>query len=136
MQKIVLLLSMIFCHIVDDYYLQGWLASAKQKKWWEENAPAKLYKHDYIIALAEHAFSWTFMIHIPLFIIMILSNQYINTSPFIEIFIFNWFVHAVTDDEKANKKTINLITDQIIHIIQIFITWIIYISIRVRKISL
>ena len=31
--KIVILFTMIFCHIVDDYYLQGWLASAKQKTW-------------------------------------------------------------------------------------------------------
>lgn len=29
--KIFILFTMIFCHIVDDYYLQGWLASAKQK---------------------------------------------------------------------------------------------------------
>lgn len=34
--KIVILFTMIFCHIVDDYYLQGWLASAKQKSWWEK----------------------------------------------------------------------------------------------------
>ena len=32
MNNIFLLILMIFCHIVDDYYLQGWLASAKQKK--------------------------------------------------------------------------------------------------------
>ena len=57
---VILLLSMIFCHIVDDYYLQGFLASAKQKSWWEKNLPNKLYKNDYIIALFEHAFSWTF----------------------------------------------------------------------------
>ena len=60
--KTILLLTMLFCHIVDDYYLQGWLASAKQKSWWEKNAPDKLYKNDYIMALCEHAFSWTFMI--------------------------------------------------------------------------
>lgn len=36
--KTILLLTMLFCHIVDDYYLQGWLASAKQKSWWEKNA--------------------------------------------------------------------------------------------------
>ena len=30
---ILLLPLMIFCHIVDDYYLQGWLASGKQRKW-------------------------------------------------------------------------------------------------------
>lgn len=33
--KILILFTMIFCHIVDDYYLQGWLASAKQKSWWK-----------------------------------------------------------------------------------------------------
>lgn len=32
-------LLMIFLHIIDDYKLQGWLASAKQKKYWKENAP-------------------------------------------------------------------------------------------------
>lgn len=30
-KKIVVLFCMIFCHLLDDYYLQGWLASAKQK---------------------------------------------------------------------------------------------------------
>ena len=59
---------MLFCHIVDDYYLQGWLASAKQKKWWEQNASNPLYKNDYIMALVEHAFSWTFMVHVPIVI--------------------------------------------------------------------
>ena len=49
--KTILLLAMLFCHIVDDYYLQGWLASAKQKSWWKKNAPDKLYKNDYIMAL-------------------------------------------------------------------------------------
>ena len=45
----ILIFTMIFCHIVDDYYLQGWLASAKQKSWWETNAPDELYKNDYKI---------------------------------------------------------------------------------------
>jgi hypothetical protein len=62
--KLYLLLIMIFLHIVDDYYLQGFLASLKQKRWWEKNAPDKLYRKDYIMALLEHAFSWTFMIMI------------------------------------------------------------------------
>ena len=61
---IAILILMLFAHIVDDYYLQGWLASAKQKKWWEKNAPDKLYKFDYIMALFMHSFSWTFMIMI------------------------------------------------------------------------
>ena len=49
--KIALLIFMIFAHIIDDYYLQGWLVSAKTKNWWEKNAPDKLYSKDYIMAL-------------------------------------------------------------------------------------
>ena len=45
--KILFLLGMIFCHIIDDYYLQGWLAFAKQKEWWTKNTPNPLYKYDY-----------------------------------------------------------------------------------------
>lgn len=66
MSKAFIVLWMIFFHIVDDYYLQGWLASAKQKKWWEENAPQPLYKYDYIWALLMHSFSWAFMIMLPI----------------------------------------------------------------------
>lgn len=38
---------MVFGHIVDDYYLQDWLASAKQKSWWEQNAPDQIYRRGY-----------------------------------------------------------------------------------------
>lgn len=60
---LILLFSMLFFHLFDDYKLQGILANMKQRSWWEKNAPDDLYKNDYIIALIEHAFSWTFMIH-------------------------------------------------------------------------
>ena len=66
MSNLFVVLLMIFCHIVDDYYLQGWLASAKQKKYWKENAPEKLYRYDYIWALIMHSFSWSFMIMLPI----------------------------------------------------------------------
>jgi hypothetical protein len=66
MNNFFVILLMIFCHIVDDYYLQGILASMKQKKWWQENAPDKPYKYDYIWALIMHSFSWAFMIMLPI----------------------------------------------------------------------
>ena len=68
---------MIFLHVVDDYYLQGILAQLKQKSWWEKNAPDPLYKNDYKVALVTHAFSWTFMIMLPITITMIIHNNYI-----------------------------------------------------------
>lgn len=127
MKETILLLCMLFCHIVDDYYLQGWLASAKQKSWWEKNNPNPLYKNDYKMALSEHAFSWTFMIHSPLIIAMVITSKYISITLFLTLFAVNWVVHIITDDTKANKLKINLVQDQLIHICQIFITWLIYI---------
>lgn len=119
MEKMILL-SMIFLHIVDDYYLQGWLASAKQKQWWKDNAPQPLYKYDYIWALLMHSFSWTFMVMLPL---AYMQNFKLNTM-FNFLFFMNLFIHAFTDNLKANVKMINLITDQLIHIVQIIITFV------------
>ena len=121
MHPIFILLFMIFCHIVDDYYLQGWLASAKQKQWWEKNAPDKLYRHDYIAALICHAFSWSFMIMLP---IAIATNW--NMGWLFFAYPCNLIIHAITDDLKANKKVINLIRDQLIHFFQITLTFSIY----------
>lgn len=111
---IEILLIMIFLHIVDDYYLQGWLASAKQKKWWKENSPNEMYKHDYLMALFMHGFSWSFMIMLPS---MIFGRFNIGT------FVINLVVHAYIDNLKANKHEINLIQDQVFHLTQIISTW-------------
>lgn len=129
MYKILLLLAMIFLHIVDDYYLQGWLASAKQKSYWEQNAPDKLYKHDYIMALFMHSFSWAFMIMLIPVVYTLLTTTNINDASLgITMFFFvNLGTHMATDNAKANLKEINLIQDQLIHLAQIAITWFIFI---------
>lgn len=121
MIKIFIILCMLFCHIVDDYYLQGILASMKQKSWWKEHASDSLYKYDYIMALCEHAFSWTFMIFLPLFISHFFGIQ-LNESFIIGLFSFNLGLHTIIDDLKANQLKINLITDQLIHIGQVIFT--------------
>lgn len=120
-----ILLSMIFCHIVDDYYLQGILASMKQKSWWNKNAPDKMYKYDYIVALLMHSFSWSFMVMLPVTIYVILCNLNLHTILII-IYIVNTIIHAIVDDLKANKLKINLIVDQSIHLVQILLTWLIF----------
>lgn len=125
MSKIFILFFMIFLHIVDDYYLQGWLASAKQKKWWEQNAPHPLYKHDYIMALIMHSFSWTFMIMLPIAI----GLKFAFSWFYIIAFVVNATVHAVVDDLKANKFKTNLIQDQSIHMVQIVVTYIMFLVI-------
>lgn len=117
MNRLSLLLCMIFCHIVDDYYLQGWLAQAKQKSYWNECHC--MYGYDYIWALIMHAFSWSFMIMLPIMIISRFTVSWI----FVVVFVVNLLVHAFVDDLKANKKKINLWQDQLIHMLQIIITF-------------
>lgn len=124
MIKVLLLFAMIFLHIVDDYYLQGILASMKQKSWWEKNASDELYKHDYIMALFMHSFSWAFMIMIAP--VVYILNNHIDSTNFgviLLLFVMNLYTHMITDGMKANQKKINLIQDQLIHLTQIFITW-------------
>ena len=123
--KIALLIFMIFAHITDDYYLQGWLASAKTKNWWEKNAPNKLYSKDYIMALFCHSLSWSIIVFLPI-LIYSLYNQ-IDLNWFYLVLPINLIIHAIIDDLKANKFKINLIIDQSIHFMQIFITWLIFV---------
>lgn len=122
--KLLVLIAMIFCHIVDDYYLQGWLASAKQKSYWEENFPDKKYKYDYLIALLMHSFSWSFMVMLVPTVYILLNGGTYNFG----LLIFNVGVHMFVDNEKANEKSISLVQDQAIHMFQIIITWIIFMS--------
>lgn len=121
MQNIHFFLLMIFLHICDDYYLQGWLASAKQKGWWEKNAPQEKYRYDYLMALFMHSFSWAFMIMLPT---LYYYNFTVN-SLYLYLLGVNLIIHMATDNAKANCKTINLLEDQAIHLTQITWTYII-----------
>ena len=122
LRKDVVLFLMIFLHIVDDFYLQGIMASMKQKSWWQKDPVGSnpKYKNDYIAALFAHSFSWSFMIMLP----VMLWGQW--EWP---ILIANMLTHAVIDDAKANKFQINLIQDQTYHLIQIIATWLVFVVI-------
>lgn len=119
MSEPFVLLAMLFCHVIDDFCLQGILASMKQKEWWEKNAPESLYDKDYIWALIVHSFSWSFMIMLPIFI----SNSFQVGGAEIVVLILNTVCHAKVDDLKANAKNINLWIDQAIHCVQILWTF-------------
>lgn len=119
MNVVFVFLWMLFFHVVADYNLQGWLASAKQKSYWEANAPDELYKHDYICALIMHSISWTFMIMLPVAYYLNFTINYM----FVIMFVLNVWVHMLVDHYKANLKLINLWHDQLLHILQILVTY-------------
>lgn len=124
-QLVYILFLMFFLHIVDDYYLQGRLANLKQKDWWKKQENyCKKYENDFTAALMCHAFSWSFMINLPWAILTKGDSVIVLFS-----IIVNFVIHSIVDNLKANKKIINLQTDQLIHISQVFITWVIMISV-------
>lgn len=122
MRSDIILFLMIFLHIIDDFCLQGIMASMKQKSWWQKDPVGSnpKYKNDYIAALFAHSFSWSFMIMLP----VMLWGQW--EWP---ILLANMFTHVAIDDAKANKMQINLIQDQTCHLIQILMTWLVFVVI-------
>ena len=116
MQIIQYLFLMLWCHFLDDYVLQGVLAKMKQKQFWVDNAPDKLYKYDYLMALGCHAMMWSISIMIPT----------IFTGNFIWWLIpINFVIHFIVDDLKANRFKINLVIDQSIHFVQVALTFLV-----------
>lgn len=117
--KEFILFCMVFFHVVDDYYLQGCLANMKQKSWWRKNVPGGLYSRDYLMALAMHSFSWSFMIMLPLTVYFLKIHQ----VWFPALYAINAVIHFIVDDAKANKMKISLAQDQLIHLMQVVLTW-------------
>ena len=104
-------------HFFVDYTLQGWLAQAKCRSWWEENYPQELYRHDWICALFCHSLYWTLFTFAPII--------YLWDSPSSGLAVLltgNFAIHAITDDMKANARKISLCTDQLVHLGQIVLT--------------
>lgn len=121
---IFVLLAMLYCHVLEDFHLQGCLAFMKQKKWWDDNEPNRLYRYDYISSLIMHSIGWTTLIMAPLMVLMLMCHAPIIVA-FSVAWMLNAIIHAITDHLKANVECISLFTDQYVHFAQIFITWII-----------
>ena len=116
----VILVLMLLGHLVADYTLQGWLADGKQESWWKKvcgGAIPDKYKNDYIAALVCHALYWSIFVCAPFY----------ASSHFLPAIILNTGVHVIVDDLKANQKRINLVQDQLIHLGQILLTFLVLI---------
>lgn len=127
--KLYLLALMLFLHIINDFCLQGWLANAKQRDWWQEAAPQPLYKNDWVMALAIHSFSWAFTIMLVPFGWMWYLGLALN--PGIQFLLFfsllsHTSLHMLVDHFKANTKSINLVQDQLMHFAQVTSIWLIF----------
>ena len=124
-------LLMVLCHIIDDFVLQPiCLSNLKQKSYWNDlireytanGINTKKYSNDYYAGLIVHGLSWSIMIMLPIMFMLPISGLLL-----IGCIIINMIVHAYVDDLKANKYKINLIEDQLTHLLQIWVTFIIVI---------
>ncbi len=115
--------SMLFLGYVVDFN-QGILSSLKQKSWWDKNYPDPKYKDDWAIALLIHSFMWSFVIMLPCLYI----DNFQMTNAASLLLTANIAVHGIVDHLKANMGVLSLFIDQLIHIMQISITYILYIS--------
>ena len=76
------------------------------------------YKNDYKMALFEHALEWSIAIMIPVMI-------FISCPGWLLLFlvVLNTIFHLIIDNMKANELRLNLIQDQLLHFLQIIITF-------------
>lgn len=131
---LIVLLAMYFLHVIEDFHVQGLLGQLKQKKTWVEyckNEPESFqrYRNDYKVCLLLHAFEWSCFIMAPMFVLMLGYYKAWTFSIIIPLFMtlgLNIRLHYDIDDMKCNRMEISLVTDQIIHAIQIFVTWGLY----------
>lgn len=108
----MIFLLMIAMHVIEDFHLQGKMADMKQQAWWEE-FPDRYHK-DYIPVLILHGMEWSILVSLPLLLITGLDVP----IWIVLAIVVNGFVHSVVDNLKANRFKINLIQDQLIHMVQ------------------
>ena len=136
--KVFIFIAMVLFHILEDFHLQGILASMKQKSWWQSECnklgikyESSKYKHDHIISLYIHSLENSIFITLPLIIDGLIATLTINpnNSLFIGwafIIFANTVVHAFIDNFKCNNKGISLIIDQLLHFIFIILFFSLY----------
>ena len=130
MITVKMFLLSILLHFVADYTLQGCLSNLKQRKWWVDYfnnqifslrvVHSRKYRHDYICGLVCHALYWTLVTFAPLLWIAK------GVTALALIVLGNTLFHAVVDHMKCNCYKINLWQDQVLHLAQIVVTYVIF----------
>ena len=127
MNCFVLFVVTLLLHLLADFTLQGWFANGKQRAWWEQQCAEhgvdfSKYRYDYICALVSHSFFWAAVTFLP----MIVMTNWPYDWLAVVFLTVQVIVHAVVDDLKANKFKLNLVQDQLVHVLQVAVAAAIY----------
>jgi len=128
----LIILLTVLAHIIEDFHLQGIMASMKQKSWWFEQFAKvsaeqpdrempdimRKYGKDYIIVLILHGMEWSICVSLPA---LILGDISLPLAATLAVVVIMGLIHALIDDLKANRLVINLWADQLLHMIQLIL---------------
>lgn len=115
---------MVLGHILADFVLQPVaLSQMKTKNWWVEECERngidfKNHNVDYLAALLMHSLSWSILILLP-----IMYGMHVSDVVLVDLFVVNTAVHCIVDDLKVNRYKVSMWTDQVIHLLQIVVTF-------------
>lgn len=130
-----MLALMLLAHLFADFTLQAQgnpcLADLKQKSWWHKQLGSlqmlvekdlRKYRHDYIVGLVCHSLYWALIVCLPL--LACGGGHYLVQS------VIQASVHCYIDDQKANRHNLNLVWDQLLHLVQIVAVWCVWLIAR------
>ena len=126
----LIILLTVLAHIVEDFHLQGIMASMKQKGWWYEQFAKvsaeqpdrempdimRKYGKDYVIVLILHGLEWSICVSLPA---LVLGDITASWYAIVLVVVAMGLTHALVDDMKANARSINLWQDQLLHMVQL-----------------
>lgn len=130
--ELLTLIIMFFLHVIEDFHLQGKLANFKQRGWVKHEVDkegSRVYtercKYDYLVGLCYHSFEWSFCISLPLLVWTFTLYTELFGCYFVLLGV-NSLLHGIVDNMKCNlfgKWQLTLVQDQVIHLVQIIMTW-------------
>lgn len=119
--KIMVLFCMIFCHIIGYFRLLGFFGKVKKGLWWGDEDK---YKNDRMVVLLEHGFSWSFIMHLPIFVLALISGNGLVMQVLPISIIAQAIAHSCFSNEKDNSQINSLLEDQVLHFVLTIGAWV------------
>jgi len=125
MTDIKLFLLVLLLHFIADFNLQlgAGLDKFKSVDWWRKimgetiwgtaDEQFRKYKHDYKVAMAIHSVVWALVTFAPCIWLCT------SAKAMLSILAVNAVAHYYIDNLKANRYRLNLVQDQILHLLQV-----------------
>jgi len=107
----IVLLAMMFCSLIHDFYLPDLLLKLKEV---------------YRIGLIISGFTWTCIVSIPLIFHINYCDWTYDEKIFLVIFVVTWIIHIVIDDISKIRNKFGITITQLTRLAQVILLWLVY----------